>query len=77
MGIQVYNEIRHLRYPLRAVNVLMRKEVGYTAVSATKALLVTLLIWQHGAKENYCKFAIFKRIVDTKTIRMGPNINNC
>ena len=46
------------------------------------------IVWQHGAKENYCycyfatfnenycNFATFNRIVDTKTIivQMGPNI---
>ena len=49
--------------------------MGHTAVSATSA---TLKIWQHGAKENYCNFASFNRVVDTKTsvIQMGPIILN-
>ena len=36
------------------------------------------LVWQHGAKKNYCNFATFNRIVDTKTIiiQMGPTILN-
>ena len=57
----------------------MRMKMGNAAVLATKASSVTLLIWQHEANENYCKFAKFNRIVDTKTtiIQMGPNINNC
>ena len=52
--------------------------MGHTAVSATEASSVTLLIWQHGTKENYCNFATFNRIVDTKTniIQTGPNILN-
>ena len=34
--------------------------------------------WQHEAKRNYCKFATFNMIVDTKTIiiQMGPNVLN-
>ena len=48
-----------------AVTVLMRKRIGHTAVSATS---VTLLIWQHGGKENHYIFSAFNRIVDTKTI---------
>ena len=54
----------------------MRKGMGHTAVSATLASLVTLQIWQHGAKENYCNFANFNRIFDTKTIviKKGTNI---
>ena len=41
---------------------------------ATQASSVTLWIWQHGAKGNYCKFATFKRVVNTKTniIQIGP-----
>ena len=56
----------------------MRKGVGHTMVSATKASIVTLYIWQHGAKENYCNFTTFNRVVDKKTsiIKMGPNILN-
>ena len=32
----------------------------------------------HGVKQNYCKFAPFNRVVDTKTIiiQMGQNISN-
>ena len=39
---------------------------------------MTLKIWQHAAKENYCNFASFNRVVDTKTsiIQMGPNISS-
>ena len=36
-------------------------------VSATQASSVTLKIWQHGTKENYSKFEIFKMAVNTKT----------
>ena len=52
--------------------------MGHTAVSATQAFSVTLRIWQNGAKENYCNFASFKRVVDKKSniIQMGPNILN-
>ena len=34
------------------------------------------LVWQHGAKENYCNFASLNSVVDTKTskIQIGPNI---
>ena len=51
--------------------------MGHTVVSATYASSVTLYIWQHGAIENYCNFATFNRIVDTKTIiiKKGPNVN--
>ena len=40
------------------------------------SLFSDLVDWQHGAKENYCSFATFNRIVDTKIIiiQMGPNI---
>ena len=33
---------------------------------------------QHEAKENYCNFASFNKIADTKTIiiQMGPNMLN-
>ena len=50
--------------------------MGHTAVPATLASSVTLQIWQHGAKENYCKFASFNSVVDRKTskIQMRPNI---
>ena len=50
--------------------------MGHTAVSVTLVSSVTLYIWQHGAKENYCNFASFNRVDDTKTskIQMGPNI---
>ena len=50
----------------------------HTAVSATQASSVTLQIWQHGAKENYCNFASFNTVVDTKTsiIQMGLNTLN-
>ena len=56
----------------------MRKGMGHTAFSATQALLVTLYIWQHGAKENYSKFETFNMVVNTKTwiIQMRPNILN-
>ena len=56
----------------------MRKVMGHTAVSAIQASSVTLKIWQHGAKENYCNFTIFNRVVDKKTsiIKMGSNILN-
>ena len=49
--------------------------MGHTAVSATQASSVTLQIWQNGAKEEYCNFATFNRIVDTKTniIQTEPN----
>ena len=52
--------------------------MGPTAVSATEASSVTLKIWHHGAKENYCNFETFNRVVDTKTskIQMEPNILN-
>ena len=36
--------------------------MGHTAVSATEASSVTLQIWQHGAKGNYCNFASFSRV---------------
>ena len=53
----------------------MRKGMGHTALSASKASSVT---WQHGANENYSNFATVNRIVDTKTIiiKKGPNIFN-
>ena len=37
-------------------------------------LFMTLEVWQHGAKANYCNFASFNRVIDTKTskIQMGP-----
>ena len=57
----------------------MRKVVGYTAVSAIQASsVVTLKIWQHGAKTNYCNFTTFNRVVDKKTsiIKIGPSILN-
>ena len=56
----------------------MRKVMGHTAVSAIQASSVTLQIWQHGAKENYCNFATLNMVVDTKTslIKMGPNTLN-
>ena len=50
---------------LRAVSILMRKRMDHTAVSATQASSMTLQIWQNGAKEKYCNFATFNRIVDT------------
>ena len=38
---------------------------------------MTLQVWQHEAKENYCNFASFNKIVDkTIIIKMGPNILN-
>ena len=40
--------------------------MGHTAVSTIKVSSVTLKIWQHGAKDNYCNFATFNRVV-TKT----------
>ena len=40
--------------PLRAARILKRMEMGHTAVSATEASSLTLQIWQHGAKMNYC-----------------------
>ena len=54
---------------------IMRKGMGQTAVSATKPSSVPLYSWQYGAKENYCNFATFNRIVDSKTIivKKGPN----
>ena len=63
--------------PLRAVNILTRKVMGHTMVSATEASSVTLN-WQHREKESYCNFASFNRVVNTKTrrIQMGPNILN-
>ena len=52
--------------------------MGHTAVSAIQASSVTLLIWQHGAKERYSNFSTFSWLVDTKIsiIKMGPNILN-
>ena len=52
--------------------------MGHTAISANQASSVTLQIWQHGAKENYCNFASFKSVVDTKTsiIQVGTNVLN-
>ena len=49
-----------------------------TAVSATQASSVTLLIWQHGAKENYSKFGTFQKAVNTKASinQIWPNILN-
>ena len=47
----------------------MRKGMDHTAASATLAPSVTLQIWLNGAKEKYCNFATFNRIVDTKTQR--------
>ena len=47
----------------------MRKRMGHTAVSATQASSGTLHPWQNGAKEKYCNFATFNRIVDTKTCK--------
>ena len=41
--------------------------MGHTEVSATHASSVTLYNWQNGAKENYCNFASFNKVVDTKT----------
>ena len=35
----------------------MRKVIGHTAVSGIQASSVTLSIWQHADKENYCNFA--------------------
>ena len=37
---------------------------------------MTLRIWQNGAKENYCSFAYFNKVVDKETsiIQMGPYI---
>ena len=63
---------------LRAAQLLMRKAMVHTAVSATIASPVTLNIWQHGTKENYCSFASLNMIVVTKTSigQMGPNILN-
>ena len=42
-------------------------DVSHTAVSTIKVSSVTLKIWQHGAKENYCNFSTFNRVIDTKT----------
>ena len=69
---------RHNKIKLRSVSVFMRQKIGHTALSASLASLVTLQIWQHGAKENYYNFASFHRAVDTKTsiIQMRPNILN-
>ena len=52
--------------------------MNHTAVSATEASSVTLLIWQHGAKDNYCNFAIVDRVVETMTslIKMDPKTLN-
>ena len=45
--------------------------------AATLGSSVTIWIWQHGTKENYCNFAVFNnRVVDTKIIKIGPNIIN-
>ena len=41
----------------------MRKVMDHTAVSAIQASSVTLKIWQHGAKENYCSLTTFNRPV--------------
>ena len=41
--------------------------MGHTVVSVTQASSVTLQIWQHGAKESYCKFETSKMVVNTKT----------
>ena len=38
--------------PLRAKKIFIRKKLGHTAVSAIKALSVTLLIWQKEPEEN-------------------------
>ena len=56
----------------------MRKKMGHTAVSATLASSTKLYIWQHGAREKSFCFAIFNRIVDTKTniMQMETNIFN-
>ena len=43
----------------------MRRKMDHTTVSETFS--VTLYIWQDGAKEKYCNFATFNRIVDIKT----------
>ena len=55
---------------LRAVNILMRTGMSHTAVS------VTLWTWQHAAKENYCYFAIFNGVVNTKTSIIQRGANN-
>ena len=44
----------------------MRKGTGHTAVLATKTSSVTVQIWQVGAKQNYCNFVYFNRVVNTK-----------
>ena len=41
--------------------------------------LISDIIWQYGAKENYSKFETFNNmVVNTKTliVQMGPNILN-
>ena len=38
--------------PLRAKKTFIRKQSGHTMVSAIKASLVTLLIWQKEPEEN-------------------------
>ena len=51
-------------------------EIGHAAVSATEASSVTLQIWQHGAKTNYCSYAIFIKNVYTSStiIEMESNV---
>ena len=50
--------------------------MGHIAVSSIEASLLTLQNWQHVAKDNFCNFATFNSVVDTKAsiIQMGPNI---
>ena len=50
--------------------------MNHIADSATQASSVALYNWQHGAKENYCIFSTFNKVVDTKTsiIQMGLSI---
>ena len=66
------------RDPLRATGIFMRYGTGIIMVSATYASSVTLKIWQHGVKEDYCNFATLKKAINTKTSssQKGLNISN-
>ena len=55
--------------PFRAANILMRKGMGHTAVSATLTFSVTLFSWQLGAKENFCILATFNHCNVTTFLR--------
>ena len=65
--------------PLRAKKTFIRKKFGHTAVSAIKALSVTLSIWQKGSEKNIVylqilKWQSFQRLIQVKKYQNLSNL---